>query len=135
MKVRETLSLRVGRLGELIVEPGRYLYVGSAYGSGGIAARVARHLRPGRRRLHWHIDYLNAATGVERVWAVPHGNECEVLSMLLDNQEISVPFVGFGSSDCGRCAAHLILASDGLSPVDVLGDETEVLQVMGGAEI
>ena len=36
-------SILVGRLGTLDVHPGTYVYVGSAFGPGGLRARTNRH--------------------------------------------------------------------------------------------
>ncbi len=108
MRVKAPLSLCAGRLGELTVSPGRYLYVGSAYGPGGLSARVSRHLRRHGRRHHWHIDHLTAAVGVSAVWIVPGGSECQLFSQLSAAPSARVPFAGFGSSDCRRCQAHLL---------------------------
>ena len=55
----------VGRLGTLTVEPGFYLYVGSAFGPGGLAARVGRHCRR-EKTCRWHVDYLRAVTHTRR---------------------------------------------------------------------
>ena len=111
LNVDKKISLRVGRLGLLEFEMGRYLYIGSAYGPGGIAARVTRHLKRKGRRLHWHIDYLSAEFGVERAWCIPEGDECEIVSTLLADPKTSTPFAGFGSSDCSKCSAHLLLSN------------------------
>jgi Uri superfamily endonuclease len=108
--VAAPLTLRVGRLGSLNVVPGRYLYVGSAYGPGGIAARITRHQKQSGKRTHWHIDYLIEATGVAQAWAVPGGDECRIVSVLLNRETIFIPFPGFGSSDCKTCRAHLLNA-------------------------
>ena len=110
----DLLQLRVGRLGLLAVPAGRYIYLGSAYGPGGLAARVSRHLRTEGRRLHWHIDYLTAAVGVEAVRVIPGGNECALVSSLQAHASTSVPFPGFGSSDCQCCPAHLLSVAPGL---------------------
>ena len=57
----------IGKLGVLHMLPGIYVYVGSALGPGGLAARVGRHaLR--EKTLHWHIDYLRAETRLLAVW-------------------------------------------------------------------
>ena len=60
-----------GRLGgrRLRLEPGCYLYVGSAMGHGGLAARLRRHLCGARRRLHWHIDRLLSGGEPVGAWA------------------------------------------------------------------
>ncbi len=44
-------------LGGVRLEPGVYLYVGSALGPGGLRSRLSRHLE-GSGRLWWHVDYL-----------------------------------------------------------------------------
>ncbi len=37
---QKTGRVRIGRLGVLALQPGFYVYVGSAFGSGGLAARL-----------------------------------------------------------------------------------------------
>ncbi len=39
------LALAIPRLGVATLAPGRYVYGGSAYGPGGLRARIGRHLR------------------------------------------------------------------------------------------
>ncbi len=60
-----------GRLGgrSVELEPGVYAYVGSAFGPGGLAARLRRHLCGERRRLWWHIDWLLSSRGASVVGA------------------------------------------------------------------
>jgi len=60
-------TVQIGKLGPLSLHPGWYVYVGSAFGPGGLAARLARH-RAVEKRLRWHIDYIRAATQLEEVW-------------------------------------------------------------------
>ena len=48
---------RIGRWVYLYIEPGYYLYVGSAFGPGGILSRVLQHCRKSKAK-HWHMDYL-----------------------------------------------------------------------------
>ncbi len=57
----------IGRLGQLQLRPGYYLYVGSAFGPGGLQARIEHHCRRATRP-HWHIDYLRRYTRLEGVW-------------------------------------------------------------------
>ena len=87
--------------------PGLYAYCGSAYGPGGLAARLSRHLRPGKKP-HWHIDRLTAAGRVVAAYAQPGGSECALLAALQAAPETSIPLPGFGSSDCRSCPAHLV---------------------------
>ena len=61
-------TVRVWAAGaRLTVEPGCYVYVGSALGPGGVRARVGHHSRLATRP-HWHIDYLRRAATLRDVW-------------------------------------------------------------------
>lgn len=42
-------SIRVGKFGSLRLQPGFYVYVGSAHGPSGLRARLAHHLNPSIR--------------------------------------------------------------------------------------
>ncbi|MBB4285148.1 GIY-YIG nuclease family protein [Roseospira goensis] len=88
--------------------PGWVVYAGSARGPGGLRARLARHLRPDKRR-RWHVDWPTTAPGA-RIWvqAVPGGDECALVARLLAEAGATVPVPGFGSSDCRTCPAHLL---------------------------
>jgi Uri superfamily endonuclease len=110
IEVREEVRVTVGRLGECIFPPGRYIYTGSAKRN--LEARLRRHLSP-TKRLHWHIDYLLAAPGV-RVMSVARFNapECQ-----LNRQTAgSLPVPRFGATDCrAGCGSHLkYQGTDGL---------------------
>ncbi|MCW8951642.1 MAG: DUF123 domain-containing protein [Rhodospirillales bacterium] len=104
-----TLALK-GRP-ETRLDPGRYLYGGSARGPGGIRARVRRHARVGKT-LRWHVDILTNTAGVQAVAALTGGNECDVIGRVAKLPGASIPVPGFGSSDCTDCAAHLIHLPD-----------------------
>lgn len=99
--------IEVGKLGEMEVKPGYYVYVGSAAGPGGLRARVSRHLRD-TKRVHWHIDYLRDVAAVEEVWLTSglNGAEHQWAKAFANMSGGSVPLPGFGSSDC-RCSSHL----------------------------
>jgi Uri superfamily endonuclease len=101
----------VGKLGVLEAQPGYYLYVGSALGPGGLAARVGRHFRC-EKPLRWHVDYLRAAAQIEEVWYATGKShrECRWVGVLNSLPGASVPLVGFGASDCG-CQSHLYFFS------------------------
>ena len=49
------------------LQPGYYVYLGSALGPGGLRARIAHHQKPSLRP-HWHIDYLRAHTRIHGIW-------------------------------------------------------------------
>jgi len=97
----------IGALGAWTLPTGLYLYVGSAWGPGGLAARVNRHLQGGAVR-RWHIDYVREWAQPVAVWLAPREHfECTWARHLLDSQEAGVIVPRFGASDC-RCAAHLL---------------------------
>ena len=100
-------EIRVGRHGHMRLQSGFYLYVGSAFGPGGIRARVNHHLHASPRP-HWHIDYLRPHVRVEEIWLSYHRKRREHswARFLSSMPGASVPMLGFGSSDCG-CEAHL----------------------------
>lgn len=98
--------LDIAALGRPVLPAGLYLYAGSAWGPGGIRARVARHLRRGKA-LVWHIDRLTEAAAVERVVAFPGARECEIADFVVA-RGAQVPVPGFGASDCRSCEAHLL---------------------------
>jgi Uri superfamily endonuclease len=106
LELREPAELQVGRLGQIRFDLAFYLYCGSAFGPGGLAARLAHHLGP-TRRAHWHIDYLRQIAEVVGVWytgdAAPL--ECAWASAAATLRGASI-VPRFGSSDC-RCPSHL----------------------------
>lgn len=100
-------TIEVGALGSMDVTPGFYVYVGSAFGPGGLQARVRRHVRDEGTR-HWHIDSLRAVTELEEIWYTHdrERRECTWASVLGESPDVSVPLPGFGASDCA-CTTHL----------------------------
>jgi Uri superfamily endonuclease len=106
LELQRPLTLRLAGRAAVTLDPGHYAYCGSAYGPGGIAARVARHRRRDKA-LRWHIDRLTAASEIVAVTAVPGGTECALFDRVAASAGAWVPLPGFGSSDCRRCAAHL----------------------------
>lgn len=105
--LRRPARLPISRLGHPRLNPGRYVYSGSAYGPGGLAARLKRHLAASKT-MHWHVDYLTQRGRVAEVWARVGGHECDIVAGLLARQGIMAPIPGFGSSDCRRCPSHLL---------------------------
>ena len=71
------------------------------------APRCRRHLaRRGVR--HWHVDWLTHEAGEINVTAFPEESECALVERLAGLPGITFPIPRFGSSDCRRCAAHLL---------------------------
>ena len=102
-------SLAVGRRLTLTIEPGYYLYVGSAFGPGGLRARISRHCRLAKSK-HWHIDYLREHTTPMSIWYDQSKQRLEHhWARRLQTLSEMTPVEEFGCSDCD-CSAHLFLA-------------------------
>ena len=115
LELRKPARITVGALGEYTFEPGQYLYVGSA--RRGIGARVARHKRLVGTKTgiaHWHIDYLllHPQCSLAGVEVLPGAEECMVSRSIGEQDGITIPVIGFGSTDCwSNCRAHLFFES------------------------
>lgn len=107
------ISIRLGARPESRLPPGCYGYCGSARGPGGIGARVRRHLRKGKRP-HWHVDRLTEAGRIVGLRSLPGGSECRLVRDLLKLPGVTTPVLGFGSSDCRLCPAHLVSFGSGI---------------------
>ena len=101
-------QIQVGRLGCIGFESGWYAYAGSAFGPGGLAARLSRHFGPVQKR-HWHIDYLRAEAVAREAWFFigPPSREHDWSLVLAKGAGAGRWVRGFGCSDC-RCPSHLI---------------------------
>lgn len=113
IELRAGARVRVGRLGTFRLEPGTYVYIGSARRN--LAARLARHRRSDKT-LRWHIDYLLALRQARirevqtRPWRV--GAECRWAGQTRSEGGLVV-IRGFGAGDCrGGCGAHLFRMDD-----------------------
>jgi Uri superfamily endonuclease len=105
-------AIRIGRLGAVRLRPGYNLYVGSAFGPGGLRARIGHHTR-GVARHHWHIDYLRRYARLESVWYCPGvRSEHELAAAIAGLPGAAIVLPGFGASDCW-CAAHLWWLAEG----------------------
>lgn len=66
LRCSTTRIVRIGRIGAVRLSPGLYLYVGSAFGPGGLRARIGHHA--GRaKQPHWHVDYIRQYTRLKSV--------------------------------------------------------------------
>lgn len=103
--------LQIGKFGVFDFAAGAYLYVGSAFGSGGLPARLAYHQRRQKQRPHWHIDYLRPALRLLEAWTVscPLRLECNWCGALARLSQLQTPVPGFGARDTG-CPSHLFYA-------------------------
>lgn len=102
--------IQVGKLGSFEFPAGYYLYAGSAFGPGGLAGRLGRHitLDHAASPSHWHIDYLRRRAPIVAIWFGQHQTrrEHDWAALVGRLPGCSCPAPRFGASDC-RCCAHL----------------------------
>ena len=106
--VEKSRSIAVGKLGVCSFIEGFYVYIGSAFGPGGIRARLKRHWL-GNGRQHWHIDYLREiAKPVEAVYLVSEEKlEATWVEKLISvSVEKDMLIEGFGATD-SAAPSHL----------------------------
>jgi Uri superfamily endonuclease len=101
-----TGKVQIGHLGQIELVSGYYIYIGSAFGPGGVRARVSRHLRADKPK-HWHIDYLREFVTPLSAWISYEPEQLEHLwaQLFHDMSEVN-SIQGFGCSDC-KCYSHL----------------------------
>jgi len=111
LRCRHERSINTGKLGEMSVRKGCYVYVESAFGSGGLVARIKHHCRISKS-FHWHIDYLRPAVEITEVWYShdPIKREHEWAVIFMGVHGVKLPLKGFGSTDC-NCHSHLFFFS------------------------
>lgn len=104
MRAKTPAPLEYGRR-RFDLQPGWYLYVGSAMGPGGLAARLGHHLRRSERP-RWHIDHLRRQLPAVAIWMDTSGRRLEHAwaDCLGRGCDHGVP--RFGASDCD-CNSHL----------------------------
>jgi Uri superfamily endonuclease len=109
VSVAQMKRLEIGRLGTFDVVPGFYLYVGSAFGAGGLRARIGHHLKS-TAASHWHIDYLLDVAEPVEVWFSTASQKLEHhwAGLLEKAPNFRIPIARFGSSDYNRSrTSHL----------------------------
>lgn len=119
LRLAEPASLIIGRLGIFKFPAGVYLYSGSAWGAGGLRARVAHHVRIAATP-RWHFDHLRPRGMLDGGWysLAPGALECLWSQAMTGLPGAFVPAPGFGSSDCCHgCPAHLV----GIDAFDPIG--------------
>ena len=107
LQLQKNTKLQIGKLGCFKFMSGYYAYVGSAFGPGGLTARLKHHYTLSANP-HWHIDYLRKTALVVEAWVCAGRTryEHEWAKNVYRLEYSSCPIKRFGSSDCG-CPAHL----------------------------
>ncbi|MBT5872291.1 MAG: GIY-YIG nuclease family protein [Candidatus Latescibacteria bacterium] len=109
MRSGQEASLQIRSWGRIELRRGWYIYVGSAFGPGGIRARVSRHFREDKAK-HWHIDDITALARPQSAWFSVESQRLEHTWATVCQQSDEFTAVrGFGCSDC-TCYSHLFFA-------------------------
>ena len=109
-RLEERTRQDMRRFKDVILEPGYYLYCGSAHGNGGLKGRISRHLNRSLKKF-WHIDFLKVYLQPFEVWCQVSSEkiECSFCQFLHFQMGGETPIKGFGSSDCrNKCESHLV---------------------------
>ena len=93
MNLARPRQLPIARLKHPRIEPGRYIYGGSARGPGGLRARLGRHLGL-KKKKHWHVDHLRAVSRVMGAAAFLDQSECALIGRLLEMPGVFAPLAG-----------------------------------------
>jgi len=106
-QANQKFTCKVGKHGDFEGRPGSYIYVGSAFGPGGVRARIIHHLKLSLKP-HWHLDYIRPYIQPVAVCYNYSSNRHEhrwatVVSKMAEAQYVMYKF---GSSDC-TCPSHL----------------------------
>ena len=120
--------VRIGKLGALNLRQGYYLYVGSAFGPGGIKARIGYHLGESPSP-HWHVDYLKPHCDLLELW-VSYSNtkrEQAWVDTLSKSENASIPLTGFGASDTSA-ASHLFYFKS-QPQISILGEDKTLFSI------
>ena len=113
-------QIRVGKTGVKAFQAGHYYYVGSAFGPGGLRARIRHHAGNSQRK-HWHIDYLSELAELQSVFfmAEPQRFEHEWAQQLMSLASLNMPVKGFGATDC-HCLSHLFYSVETVDLAQIL---------------
>ncbi|MGQ9759405.1 MAG: GIY-YIG nuclease family protein [Candidatus Methanomethylicaceae archaeon] len=111
MHLTAPCSLEIGNR-QYNLDPGVYVYAGSALGPGGVAGRLKRHFKTfttHTTKRHWHIDHLlPISASLAAVFSNSQTNmEC---ALVLSLKQLGLCVVkGFGNTDCkSGCMGHLL---------------------------
>jgi Uri superfamily endonuclease len=119
--LKQNRLLKLKSLGNLSIDKGTWIYVGSAMGMGStnLENRIRRHFRS-EKTIHWHIDHLLDSDSKIRasIWSESSSPvECAIVKSIDKMVDVNPGPRGFGSSDCKqKCWTHLYQAqvSNGL---------------------
>lgn len=106
LSLDKAIQIEIGKLGSYKFKTGFYVYVGSAFGNGGLQSRLTYHLNISKNP-HWHIDYFRKYSKIKRIWFSQKDArmEHEWANIFLIMSDKNIKINKFGSSDC-LCDSH-----------------------------
>ncbi len=134
MELRGSAEIAIGAARKHTFIAGFYLYIGSAYGGGGMQSRINRHLDK-EKKLHWNIDYLTNRANIVSVWTItpPASIEHTIAARIFKNNILTAAMERFGSADC-NCATHLFYSPKKISLKKINMLLLPVASLFGGFE-
>lgn len=106
MRATQGAAVQIGSWRCIELRRGWYIYVGSAFGPGGIGARVRRHFREDKVK-RWHIDYITTLAKPQCAWFCIEAQRLEhSWATVCQQSDAFTAIKGFGCSDC-TCGSHL----------------------------
>jgi len=119
----------VGKLGTMALQTGYYIYIGSAFGPGGIRARMHHHLKV-QTTVHWHVDYLKPHCSLREVWVdySPRKTESHWAGKLVKCNKVTIPMTGFGASDAAS-VSHLFYSRTRPEPTLLPSDRLRIYRL------
>ena len=110
-KTEEKKFITIGKLGKITIKPGIYVYIGSAFGPGGLRARIGRHLKKSKK-VRWHIDYIRKELDIIDIYFSTRSEKLECIwAQEILNSGAGVLLKNLGSSDC-KCMSHFLCISE-----------------------
>jgi len=107
LKMAKHQRIKIGKLGTYKFDKGYYGYIGSAFGPGGLRARIRYHLSISPTP-HWHVDYFRRRSSPVQIWwsTARTRREHDWAAAMGKFSEAFRVTKGFGASDC-NCFSHL----------------------------
>ena len=118
----KNIKITIGSLGVIEFLHGYYIYIGSAFGKGGLSSRLKRHINI-KKKIFWHIDYLldqKSCLLTNIIELITNDKiECKITNMLLNVNYKFNRVPKFGSSDCS-CESHLLFNENKIEKNQIL---------------
>ena len=107
IRLYRKIFINIKSLGTLVLEPGFYVYIGSANIRKPLI-RIQRHFKKSKK-IRWHVDYLTTSLFVEVTAAIVCSGlteDCMYETILSDKNFVAVA-KGFGATDRRHHVTHL----------------------------